>query len=256
MNKNNLANAVFGNLFLIALVAIGFYIFFSFKELSKRVEAMKKQFEKVLDKYITEKIKKAKETADSILKTYGREDAVSTEITRLLLTIEKGESGNLNDKVDTCNALNKFKLNEQVDLERYPELAKLNDLRVFTEEELNQMDNGLALARREYNAQAFLYNAKAGGFPIQYLTKLFGFKGYYKIFETQSFENYSDNYEVFEEVEQEEDLMANLNQKTKKEEEKKEEFNANNEKIEDIVIEHTDTVFKPSVDLTSLNNRK
>ena len=29
-----------------------------------------------------------------------------------------------------------------------------------------------------------------------------------------------------------------------------------NEKIEDIVIEHTDTVFKPSVDLTSLNNRK
>ena len=256
MNKNNLANAVFGNLFLIALIIIGFYIFYTFKELSKRVAEMKRQFDKVLDSYITEKIKKAKETADSILKTYGKEDAVSTEITRLLLTIEKGESGNLNDKVATCNALNKFHLNEQVDLEKYPELAKLKDLKVFTEEELNQMDNGLALARREYNAQAFLYNAKAGGFPIQYLTKLFGYKGHYIIFDTQNFENYSENYEVFEEEEKEADLMDNLNQKAKKEEEKKVEFNANNEKIEDIVIEHTDTVFKPSVDLTSLNNRK
>ena len=50
--------------------------------------------------------------------------------------------------------------------------------------------------------------------------------------------------------------MANLNIKDKKEEETKIEFNENNEKIEDIVIDHTDTVFKPSVDLTSLNNRK
>ena len=140
MSKNNLANAVFGNLFLIALVAVGFYIYFSFKELKKRAGEMKKQFDKVLDKYITEKVNNAKETADSILKAYGREDAVSTEITRLLLTIEKSSSGNLNDKVAACNALNKFKLNEQIDLERYPELAKLNDLKVFTEEELNQMD--------------------------------------------------------------------------------------------------------------------
>lgn len=256
MNKNNLANAVFGNLFLIALVVIVFYIVITFKELKKRTQEMQKQFDKVLGKYVDEKIQKAKETADSILKEYGREDAVSTEINRLLITIDKASSGNLNDKVASCNALNKFKLNEQVDLERYPELAKLNDLKVFTEAELNEMDNGLALARREYNALAFQYNAKAGGFPIQYLTKLFGFKGHYIIFDAQNFENYSENYEVFDEVEKEEDLMNNLNLKTKKEEEKKVEYNENHEKIEDIVIDHTDIVIKPSVDLTSLNNRK
>ena len=256
MDKNNLANAVFSNLFLIALILVAIYIGYTFKELQKKNKEIKDIFDKTLDKYLNEKITKAKETTDSILKEYGREDAVSTEINRLLLTIEKGASGNINDKVATSNALNKFKLNEQVDLEKYPELKKLTKLKMFTEEELNQMDNGLALARKDYNALAFQYNAKAGGFPIQYLTKLFGFKEKYIIFDTLSFENYHENYEVFDEVEKEVDLMDSLNLKNKKEEENKVEYNKNNEKIEDIVIEHTDGVIKPSIDLTSLNNRK
>ncbi len=256
MDKNNLANAVFGNLFIIIFFIIVAYIVYTFKELQDKNKEIKKIFEKTLTKYLDEKITKAKETTDSILKEYGREDAVSTEINRLLLTIDKGASGNINDKVATCNALNKFKLSEQVDLEKYPELTKLNDLKMFTEEELNQMDNGLALARKDYNALAFLYNAKAGGFPIQYLTKLFGFYEKYIIFDTLSFENYHENYEVFDEVEKEVDLMDNLNLKLKDEEDKKVEYNKNNEKIEDIVIEHTDTVIRPSIDLTSLNNRK
>ena len=256
MNTSNLANAVFGNLFLIAFLLIAGYVAYTFKELQDKNKEIKKIFDKTLDKYLSEHITKAKETTDSILKEYGREDAVSTEINRLLLTIEKGASGNINDKVATCNALNKFKLNEQVDLEKYPELEKLNNLKVFTEEEMNQMDNGLALARREYNALAFQYNAKAGGFPIQYLTKLFGFKEHYIIFDTLSFENYHENYEVFGVEVNEVDLMASLNRKERKDEDKKVEFNENNEKIEDIVIDHTDVVIKPSIDLTSLNNRK
>jgi len=256
MDKNNLANAVFSNLFLIALVLIVVYIFYTFKELQKKNKEIKDIFDKTLNSYLNEKITKAKETTDSILKEYGREDAVSTEINRLLLTIEKGASGNINDKVLTCNALNKFKLSEQVDLDKYPELTKLNDLKMFTEKELNQMENGLALARKDYNALAFQYNAKAGGFPIQYLTKLFGFYEKYIIFDTLSFENYHENYEVFDEVEKQVDLMDSLNLKEKEEDTKKVEYNENNEKIEDIVIDHTDAVIKPSIDLTSLNNRK
>ena len=256
MDKNNLANDVFGNLFIIIFFIIVAYIVYTFKELQDKNKEIKKIFEKTLTKYLDEKITKAKETTDSILKEYGREDAVSTEINRLLLTIEKGASGNINDKVATCNALNKFKLSEQVDLEKYPELTKLNDLKMFTEQELNKMENGLALARKDYNALAFQYNAKAGGFPIQYLTKLFGFYEKYIIFDTLSFENYHENYEVFDEVEKQVDLMDSLNLKEKEEESNKVEYNDKNEKIEDIVIDHTDVVIKPSVDLTSLNNRK
>ena len=42
MDKNNLANAVFGNLFLIALIVVVGYIAYTFKELSDKSKEIKK----------------------------------------------------------------------------------------------------------------------------------------------------------------------------------------------------------------------
>lgn len=250
---SQLSDLIFGNIFLILLIGFGAYLFLQFKFLSEKNKEINKQFDKVLSKYLNEKIVQAKETTDNILKEYGREDAVSTEISRLLLTIEKGESGDINDKVITSNAINKFKLSKKVDLERYPSLKKLDELGTFTVADMSSLDNGIALARKEYNALAFRYNEKATGFPLQYLTKLFGFKEHFVIFDAPKSEKYDELYEVFEEEEPEINLISSLNLQNR--EEKQE----NDEKIEqaeekEIVMEYSDIVLKPTKALTELTD--
>ena len=51
---------------------------------------------------------------------------------------------------------------------------------------MESLDNGIAIARKEYNAQAFRYNEKASSFPIQYLTKALKVKSQYSIFDAPS----------------------------------------------------------------------
>ena len=208
---SQLSDLIFGNIFLILLIGFGAYLFLQFKFLSEKNKEINKQFDKVLSKYLNEKIVQAKETTDNILKEYGREDAVSTEISRLLLTIEKGESGDINDKVITSNAINKFKLSKKVDLERYPSLKKLDELGTFTVADMSSLDNGIALARKEYNALAFRYNEKAGGFPMSYLVKTLKLTQSYKIFDAPKSSSYEMNYEVFEEEEPEINSLTSLN---------------------------------------------
>lgn len=250
---NQLSELIFGNLFLILLVSFCTYLVLQFKFLSEKNKEINKKFDKVLNKYLDEKITQAKEVTDSILKEYGREDEVSTEISRLLLTIEKGESGDINDKVITSNAINKFRLSKKVDLEKYPSLKKLDNLGTFTDEDMSSLDNGIALARKEYNALAFRYNEKATGFPLQYLTKLLGFKESFTIFDAPKTERYEEEYEVFQFEEPEVNLMDSLNYQ------QKEEFNResnDNKRLEEkeIIMEYSDVILKPSKPLNELTD--
>lgn len=248
---DKLSDLIFGNMFLIIIIGLVSYIVIQFKDLSTKSKEINIRFSKELKDYLNKKIKEAEETTDNILKEYGREDEISTEISRLLLTIEKSSSGDINDMVSSSNAINKFKLNKNVDLERYPSLKKLQNLGTFNEKDLESFDNGIALARKEYNAMAFRYNQKAGGFPLQYLTKLFGFKEHYIIFDSPKSENYEEEYEVFEEEEPEINLITSLNQQEKIEE-KQEVVEEVKEENNDIVMEHSDIILKPSKDLSKL----
>lgn len=252
---DNLSELIFGNMFLIITFGLIAYIIVQFKDLSTKRNELNVKFSKVLEPYLGKKIAEARATTDSILKEYGREDEISTEISRLLLTIEKAESKDLNDIVKSSNAINKFKLNQNVDLERYPSLKKLQELGTFNEKDLSSFDNGIALARKEYNTLAFRYNQKAGGFPLQYLTKLFGFKDHYVIFDPPKSENYEEEYEVFEEEEPEINLITSLNQQERKSD--KEQNNKTiKEEQQDFVMEHSDIILKPSKNLTTLTDKE
>lgn len=249
---SQLAELIFGNLFLILLIGFAVYLFIQFNYLSRKKEEINKIFTKTLNEYLDKKIKEAEETTDSILKEYGREDEISTEINRLLLTIEKGESGDVNDKVLTSNAINKFRLNENVDLEKYSSLKKLKSLGTFKEEELNNIENGLALARKDYNLLALQYNQKASGFPLQYIVKLFGFKEQYTLFNASKDESYNLDYEVFEEQEEEINLITNLNRREKKETQKII-TEAKEEDQTEVTIEHSDIILKPTKSVVDLS---
>ena len=172
--SGRLSDLIFGNFIPILLFLGLIYVGVQVKKLSDYRKEIQKRFDQVLTEYLNNKINYAKGVINDILAEYGREDTVSTEINRLMIAIEKGASGDINDKVMTSNAINKFKLSKSVDLEKYPSMSKLNGIGVFNEQEMASVDNGVALARKEYNMNAFRYNQVASGFPMQYLVKLFG----------------------------------------------------------------------------------
>lgn len=206
-------NFLFNNIILLLILFIGGFIFFKYKKLKDKTNEIIYQFNSSLNEYLNNKIKNAKEKTNQILKEYGREDTVSTEISRLLIMIEKGEDGTINDKVKASNAINKFKINKNIDLDRYPMLKELNNIGTFTVEELESVDNGLSLSRTSYNALAFQYNEEASSFPMQYITKYLGLNSYFEIFDAPK-KTYSEVYEVFEEQEEEINTLECLNVNT------------------------------------------
>ena len=256
--SGNLADIIFSNIIPILIVVFCLYIYSQFKKMGEYKKDIQKRFDQVLTEYLNKKINEAKEVTDSILNEYGREDAVSTEISRLLATIEKGQSGDINDKVNTSNAINKFRLSKDVDLERYPSLAKLKDLGTFNEVDMSSLDNGVALARKEYNTYAFRYNQIASGFPMMYLTKLFGYKSHYVIFGNPKSASYQANYETLESEVVIDESLSSLNLPKEKEETVKEVVDENKQVDEEneVVIQHSDVVLKPTLDVNSLSEKK
>lgn len=205
---------IFKNIILIIMIVLLILIYKQYKDLKKDSIQITDIFEKVLNNYLISKIKEAEQTTASIKEKYKDSDEVKTEIDRLLITIDKGVNGRINDKVECSNAINKYKPNKNIDLEKYPELEELTRLGTFTEEDMGSLNNGIAIARRDYNALAFKYNEKSSAFPIQYLTKMLGLSPYYVIFDAPKSQSYAEKFEVFEEEEPVIDTINSLNQST------------------------------------------
>lgn len=205
------------NFLLIGFIVFCIYIYKLYIELKKQTEDINALFSKTLDKYLETKIQEAKLIIDNILNEYGHVEAIKAEINRLSLMIEKGTNGTINDKVDTSNAINKFKLSKKIDLEKYPKLTELKKIGTFKEEDLESLDNGIAIARREFNSKVFKYNEIANGFPMQYLTKYLKLNSQFIIFEQSKSKKYEEIYEVFEENEPEIDSLSVLNRTSNEE---------------------------------------
>lgn len=202
------------NFIVIAIIASGYYIYKQYTNLKSQTESIKYIFDKTLNNYLDQKIKEALEIINKIANEYGHVDLINAEINRLKLMIDKGVEGTINEKVEASNFINKFKLNKNIELDRYPLLAELKNIGTFTEEDMESLDNGIAIARKEYNTQAFRYNEKANGFPMQYLTKLLKLNSQFLIFDKPRAKKYSELYEVFEEEEPEIDSLTSLNRDT------------------------------------------
>lgn len=247
-----LMNFIFNNIILFLVIGAGIFIYTQYKNLKTKRIAINSLFTQVLDEYLTKRINEAKDITTRILQEYNREDEVNTEISRLLTMIEKGIQGSANDKVETSNAINRFKLSKNIDLDRYPMLAELNNIGTFTEEDMNSLDNGVAIARRDYNAEAFRYNEKASEFPIQYLVKLFGLREQYIIFDPPKSKMYEQTYEVFEEEEPEIHTLEAMNIRTDTSIDlpKEKETNKN------IEIEHSDTILKPTLEIEEIKEEE
>jgi len=95
----NIVEFLLNNFIFILIGLIALYIFLTYKSLADKKTRMKRQFDKILDTYLGNKINLANNTANLILNEYGREDAVRTEIVRLQVIIQKGISGTIADKV-------------------------------------------------------------------------------------------------------------------------------------------------------------
>lgn len=242
---------IFNNIILIIVILIILYIIKVYKELNDKKKKIQEKFDKVLDSYLSAKIEEARETTNRIQATYPREDEAKTEIDRLLMTINKGITGTINDKVETSNAINKFKLNKQIDLEKYSELKELSKLGTFTEEDMDSIDNGVAIARREYNALAFQYNEKSGGFPTQFIVKLLKLNSHYVIFDPPKSKAYEENYEVFEEETPELNSITSLNQQQPKEEVP---IKTEEPKKVEVKIDHSNNILKPTFDVSINEN--
>lgn len=241
------ANFLFNNLFLIILIIIAYYVFHEYKDLKAKTKAIYDIFDKVLNKYLEKKVNETKDLANKILNEHSTDEVAKTEVNRLMYQIEKFDNGTINDKVATSNSLNKFKLNTKIDLEKYPYLKELENIGTFTEEDMNSLENGIAIARREYNARAFRYNEKANGVPIQYLLKFLKLNSQFIIFDAPKYEKYSDLYEVFEEKEPEINFLSSLNYNNEVEKAEAEVIE-NKETIKQVEpeMEYSDIILKPS----------
>lgn len=205
------------NFLLVVIVILIVYLYKQYTVLKKETEDIQAIFTTTLDKYLEQKIAEAKIVADEISAEYGHVDEINMELERLNFMIEKGIAGTINDKVETSNTINKFKLSKKIDLEKYPNLLKLKEIGTFTEEDMTSIDNGIAIARKEYNTKAFQYNEKANGFPIQYFVKLLRLNAQFIIFDQPRSNRYEELYEVFEEDEPEIDSLSTLNRESNEE---------------------------------------
>ena len=141
-------------------------------------------------------------------------------------------------------------MSKKIDFEKFPYLLELEKLGTFTEDDLTSVDNGVAIARREYNAQAFRYNEKASSFFMQYLTKLLKLNQQYIIFDAPVSSFYEDNYEVFEEEEPEINSLSTLNRQDSEEEVSLNDLLYDYKSSNDnVTFEHSDLVLKPKNDL-------
>lgn len=247
-----LFNLIFDNFILVFIIASVYYIYKQYKDLQERTASMNEIFIKTLNNYLEKKFTEAKKLAESIKADYGHIDRMAAEIDRLLFIIDKSSSGNINDLVATSNAINKFKVDKKIDSKRYPRMLELNNLGIFDEEEMESLDNGIAIARKEYNAQAFRYNEKASSFPIQYLTKYLKVNSQFSIFDAPKSSTYEMDYEVFEEQEPEINSLTSLNFSRVEEPEETEKINQLEE--EDFEMEYSDAVLKPSTDINDKKN--
>ena len=207
-------NFIFDNFLLVVGVILGGYVYNQYKDLKAKTVKLKDLFTKTLDPYLEKKINEAKNLAEEIKEEYVTNKEIETEMTRLLTIIEKGITGTINEKVDTSNTINKYKSPKKIDLEKYPKIEQLNELGTFNEEDVDAEKDGISIARREYNANAFRYNEKAGGFPMSFLVKMLGLPQNYKIFDAPKSSSYELNYEVFEEEEPEINSLTSLNRST------------------------------------------
>ncbi len=206
----NIFNLIFDNILLVGFILAVYLVYKQYTDLKNRTSSMLDLFNKTLSKYLEDKFNAAKSLAEELKKEYGHVDKLNTEIDRLLYIIDKSSEKTINNYVETSNALNKFKIDKKIDAEKYPRMLELNKIKLFTDEEMESLDNGLAIARKEYNTEAFRYNEKASSFPIQYLTKYLKLNSQYSIFDALS-KKYSDMYEVFEEEEPEINFLSSLN---------------------------------------------
>ena len=182
----------------------------------------------------------------------------SSNLTHLLLELGGNDAFILDRDGDVdlfdILAINKFRLSKKVDLEKYPTMSNLNDIGVFNEKEMTSVDNGVALARKEYNTYAFRYNQVASGFPMQYLVKLFGFKTHYVIFGNPKSTSYHTNYETLD-SDDESNSLSSLNRVKKDVETGSKEQENKIEELQDIQIEHSDVILKPTQNLTNLGEK-
>ena len=207
-------NFIFDNFLLVVGGVLIWYIVVEYKDLKEKTEKINKLFKKTLTPYLEGKINAAAALANEIKEEYKHNKEIETEMTRILTIIEKGTTGTINEIVETSNTINKYKAPKQIDLEKYPSIVKLNELGTFDEEDVDAEKDGISIARREYNALAFRYNEKAGGFPMSILTKSLKLNQSYKIFDAPKSSSYELNYEVFEEEEPEINSLTSLNRST------------------------------------------
>lgn len=247
----NIVEFILSNFIFILIGLIALYIFITYKSLADKKSRMKRQFDKVLDTYLANKINLANNTANLILNEYGREDAVRTEIIRLQVIIKKGIEGSIADKVETANVLNKFKVNKEIDTNRYPHFKELENINPFYDIDIHSITDDVAIARRDYNNVAMEYNEQAGGTPTQYIVKLLGLETQFPVFDSIIQENYSDKYEAFEMVEPEINKITQLNVKTNlpRQQTIEEESVPNENPTPVVQIDYSNETFKPTKDI-------
>lgn len=248
----DLFNFVFDRWYIFLFIGSMFYIYIKYKALKEESHTVQEKFKERLYPYLDERFKKYKNIVMDLLDEYLIEE-IQIELKRIDKIIEPGIGGTLNNYVDVSNKINKLKLNSKLDLNRFPKLDQINSFQTFTTEEIESIDNGLEFARKEYNTLAFRYNEKALEFPMQYLVSILQLPSQYILFDTPKKDTYSNDFEEFEEEEPEIDSLANLNKQLMRRENVLLEDLPKKKKDAEIVIEHSDSTIKPSINLDDLN---
>lgn len=203
---------IFDHILLVVIIIILIVIF----SLSQKIISLKNSIDTIflnnLDKYLEPKINEIKQMINTLKSLYVN-DEVSFELTRLELIISKGLQGSTNDKVTMINSLNNFTLNPKIDLNEYPEIAKLNTIEIFTKEEMDSLDNGVSISYKQYNDTIIKYNEQSGSSINQKIISLLGLPTNYIPLDPPKYERYNNEFEVFSEQEPELNNISSLNNK-------------------------------------------
>jgi hypothetical protein len=266
-DMREIMNFIFNNIFLILFLAFAYYVYVQYKDLKEKDGKIKEVFAKTLTKYLDDIMVPLRDKATAVKAQYeaekeeepeeeesvlkkkevNKKDIVLNDLNRLLMILEHIDT--INEKVVASNNINKYAINNDIDIEEFPDMEQFRLIETFSEEDMNSLENGIAIARREYNARAFRYNEKSTSFPNNYLIKLLRLPARYTVFDAPKSTAYEQNFEVFEEVEPEINTLASLNltrEEIEREEAEKQEEQTSDQPKEEVVIEHSDVVLKPT----------
>lgn len=176
-------NWIVQNPLIVIIIVVVLFLIFTYNNLNSRKHRVEKSFS-TIDVYLEKRFDEISALLEQTLTAYKHEEDIFVQVSALRSNIDLAKKGSINDKVSAANGISGLVVSPSLKTEAYPELKAIAEMGVFTSHKTSQLEDELAAARNQYNANATSYNTKITSFPSNLVAGIFGFKTPFELFKT------------------------------------------------------------------------